>query len=135
GFLETLRERCDAAGALLVADEIFCGLGRTGVMWRSGELADVVLTGKALGHGLPISAALFRNGLEHVWELGPQDVYTHTHVGNPLACAAALVVLEEVPKLLGWVRGAGRRFEAAGWDGEGLMRARPGDAAEAERRG
>ena len=104
-------------------------------MWRSRELADVVLTGKALGHGLPISAALFRNGLERVWELGPQDVYTHTHVGNPLACAAALVVLEEVPKLLGWVRGAGRRFEAAGWDGEGLMRARPGDAAEAERRG
>ena len=133
GFLELLRERCDAAGALLIADEIFCGLGRTGVMWRSGELADVVLTGKALGHGLPISAALFRNGLEGVWDLGPEDVYTHTHVGNPLACAAALVVLEEVPKLLERVRAAGQRFP--GWRGEGLMRARPGDPKEAERRG
>ena len=135
GFLETLRERCDTAGALLVVDEIFCGLGRTGVMWSSGELADVLLTGKALGHGLPISAALFRNGLEAVWELGPQDVYTHTHVGNPLACAAALVVLDEVPKLLDRVRAAGDRFEAAGWHGAGLMRARLGDAGEAERRG
>jgi len=135
GFLETLRERCDTAGALLVADEIFCGLGRTGVMWRSGELADVLLTGKALGHGLPISAALFRDGLERVWELGPEDVYTHTHVGNPLACAAALIVLEEVPKLLERVQVAGERFEAAGWHGVGLMRARPGDAREAEKRG
>jgi 4-aminobutyrate aminotransferase-like enzyme len=133
GFMELLRERCDAAGALLIADEIFCGLGRTGAMWRSGELADVVLTGKALGHGLPISAALFRNGLEQAWSLGTQDVYTHTHVGNPLACAAALVVLDEVPKLLGRVREAGERF--ADWQGEGLMRARPGDAEEAERRG
>jgi acetylornithine/succinyldiaminopimelate/putrescine aminotransferase len=131
--MELLRERCDAAGALLVADEIFCGLGRTGVMWRSGELADVVLTGKALGHGLPISAALFRNDLEQAWDLGPQDVYTHTHVGNPLACAAALVVLAEVPRLLDRVRAAGERFED--WQGEGLMRARPGDAKEAERRG
>jgi 4-aminobutyrate aminotransferase-like enzyme len=104
-------------------------------MWRSGDLADVVCTGKALGGGLPLSAALFRPGLEQVWDLGPEDVYTHTHVGNPLACAGALVVLEEVPKLLDRVRAAGDRFEAAGWHGAGLMRARLGDADEALRRG
>ena len=136
GFLEALRARCDDAGALLIADEIYCGLGRTGVLWRSGELADVICTGKALGHGVPLSAALFRrDGLASLWELGPEDVYTHTHVGNPLASAAALVVLEEVPRLLDRVVAAGERFAAAGWRGAGLLRARPGDAAEALRRG
>jgi 4-aminobutyrate aminotransferase / (S)-3-amino-2-methylpropionate transaminase / 5-aminovalerate transaminase len=135
GFLETLRRRCDDAGALLIADEVYCGLGRTGRLWRSGDLADVLCTGKALGHGLPISAALFRPGLEQVWELGPEDVYTHTHVGNPRACAAALVVLDEVPGLLDRVQEAGERFAAAGWHGAGLLRAKPGDAWEALRRG
>ena len=134
GFLERLRERCDEAGALLIADEVYCGLGRTGVLWRSGDLADVICTGKALGGGLPLSAALFRPGLEEVWELGPEDVYTHTHTGSPLACAAALVVLEEVPKLLDRVRKAGERLERDGWNGAGLLRARPGDAEEALRR-
>jgi 4-aminobutyrate aminotransferase / (S)-3-amino-2-methylpropionate transaminase / 5-aminovalerate transaminase len=135
GFLERLRERCDEAGALLIADEIYCGLGRTGAMWRSGELADVICAGKGLGGGLPLSAALFRPGLERVWELGPEDVYTHTHGGNPLACAAALVVLDAVPTLLGRVDEAGERFERAGWRGVGLMRARSGNASEALRRG
>lgn len=135
GFLERLRQRCDEAGALLIADEIYCGLARTGVLWRSGDRADVICTGKALGGGLPLSAALFRPGLEEVWELGPEDVYTHTHTGNPLACAAALVVLEEVPKLVDRVREAGERFERDGWQGAGLLRARPGDAEEALMRG
>jgi 4-aminobutyrate aminotransferase/(S)-3-amino-2-methylpropionate transaminase len=135
GFLERLRERCDEAGALLVADEVYCGLGRTGVMWRSGDLADVLCTGKAFGGGLPLSAALFAEGLDRVWDLGPEDVYTHTHTGSPLACAAALVVLDETPRLLDRVREAGERFAAAGWHGAGLMRARPGDADEALRRG
>jgi len=135
GFLDRLRERCDDAGAMLIADEIYCGLGRTGVLWRSGDLADVLCTGKALGGGLPLSAALFRRGLERVWELGEEDVYTHTHVGSPLACAAALVVLEEVPRLLERVRTAGDRFEQAGWHGAGLLRAKPGDAEEALGRG
>jgi 4-aminobutyrate aminotransferase / (S)-3-amino-2-methylpropionate transaminase / 5-aminovalerate transaminase len=128
-FLEALRSRCDDAGALLICDEIYCGLGRTGVMWRSGDLSDVLCTGKALGGGLPLSAALFRPGLEDVWELGDEDVYTHTHMGNPLACAAALVVLEEVPKLLDRVSKAGERFE--NWHGAGLMRAGAGDAERA----
>jgi len=131
GFLEILRRRCDEAGALLIADEIYCGLGRAGEMLVSGELADVVCLGKALGGGLPLSAALMRPGLESVWELGPEDVYTHTHSGTPLACAAALVVLEDVPKLLSEVKRKGELFAGAGWQGAGLMWARPGDAAKA----
>jgi 4-aminobutyrate aminotransferase / (S)-3-amino-2-methylpropionate transaminase / 5-aminovalerate transaminase len=135
-FLRVLRRRCTARGALLIVDAVYAGLGRVGEMWPGMEYADVLVIGKALGHGLPISAALFcREELQDVWQLGPEDVYTHTHVGNPLACASALVVLDEVPKLLDRVREAGERFERAGWHGAGLLRARPGDADEALRRG
>ena len=135
GFLETLRERCDEVGALLIADEIYTGLGRTGALWRSGDLADVVTCGKALGGGLPISACLMRAEHRAAWRLGPEDVYTHTHMGNPLACAAALVVLDRVPSLLDRVQAAGERFAAAGWHGAGLLRAREGDAFAAWERG
>jgi len=137
GFLETLRRRCDEAGALLVVDSIYAGLGRIGELWPGDDVADVVCVGKALGGGLPISAALFyREGLAELWRrMGPEDVLTHTHVGNPLACAAALVVLDEVPHLLDHVLEMGQRFERAGWHGRGLLRARTGDADEALARG
>ncbi|HEX6491311.1 MAG TPA: aminotransferase class III-fold pyridoxal phosphate-dependent enzyme [Gaiellaceae bacterium] len=135
-FLRILRRRCTARGALLIVDAVYAGLGRVGELWPGAEYADVLVIGKALGHGIPISAALFyRQGLETVWELGGEDVYSHTHAGSPLAAAAALVVLDEVPGLLGRVREAGDLFERAGWRGAGLLRAREGDAAEALRRG
>jgi acetylornithine/succinyldiaminopimelate/putrescine aminotransferase len=131
-FLPMLRERCDEAGALLVVDAIFAGLGRIGEMWPGSELADVLCVGKALGGGLPISATLFVNSeLEQVWDFGEEDLYTHTHSGNPLACAAALVVLEEVPKLLPRIGVLSERFAAAGWHGKGLLRTVPKNAAEA----
>lgn len=136
GFVETLRRRCDEAGALLVCDEIYCGLGRVGEMWPAGELPDVRLIGKPLGGGLPLSVTLFlRRELAGLWDSLPGDTYTHTHMGNPLACAAALVVLEELPRLLPRVHEAGERFAAAGWHGRGLLRARPGDWARALERG
>ena len=136
GFLEQLRARCDEAGALLVVDAIFTGLGRLGEMWPGERLADVLCTGKALGGGLPLSAALFVNQqLEHVWGLGPEDVYTHTHTGSPLACAGALVVLDEVPRLLDRVEELSDRFARAGWHGAGLLRTSRQNAAHAFRRG
>jgi 4-aminobutyrate aminotransferase / (S)-3-amino-2-methylpropionate transaminase / 5-aminovalerate transaminase len=136
GFLATLRARCDDAGALLVVDSIYAGLGRIGELWPGDDVADVMCIGKALGGGVPLSAALFyREGLAELWEMGPEDVYTHTHVGSPLACAAALVLLEELPMLLDRVVAAGERFERAGWHGRGLLRATAGDAADALERG
>jgi 4-aminobutyrate aminotransferase/(S)-3-amino-2-methylpropionate transaminase len=135
GFLERLRERCDEAGALLIADEIYSGLGRTGELWASGGLADLLTCGKALGGGLPLSACLLRREHADAWRLGPEDVYTHTHMGSPLACAAALVLLERLPGLLERVRAAGERFAAAGWHGAGLLRAKKGDAFAAWERG
>jgi 4-aminobutyrate aminotransferase / (S)-3-amino-2-methylpropionate transaminase / 5-aminovalerate transaminase len=135
-FLRRLRERCDAAGALLIVDSVYAGTGRTGFMWPGEEVADVLCVGKALGGGLPLSAALFLwPEFEALWDFEPEDVYTHTHVGSPLACAGALVVLEEVPRLLPRVVEAGERFERAGWRGAGLLRARTGDADEARDRG
>jgi 4-aminobutyrate aminotransferase / (S)-3-amino-2-methylpropionate transaminase / 5-aminovalerate transaminase len=135
-FLATLRARCDDAGALLVVDSIYAGLGRIGELWPGDDVADVLCVGKALGGGIPLSAALFyREGLAELWDMGPEDVYTHTHVGNPLACAAALVLLDELPALLDRVAAAGERFERAGWHGRGLLRARAGDAADALERG
>jgi 4-aminobutyrate aminotransferase-like enzyme len=56
-------------------------------------------------------------------------------MGNPLACAAALVVLERVPQLFDRVRAAGQRFAADGWHGAGLMRAKEGDWERALERG
>jgi 4-aminobutyrate aminotransferase/(S)-3-amino-2-methylpropionate transaminase len=135
-FLPTLRGRCDQTGALLVVDAIFTGLGRIGEMWPGAELADVLCVGKALGGGLPLSAALFvRPGLQEVWDFGAEDLYTHTHGGNPLACAAALVVLEEVPKLLPRIAVLSDRFAAAGWHGKGLLRTERKNAVDAERAG
>jgi 4-aminobutyrate aminotransferase / (S)-3-amino-2-methylpropionate transaminase / 5-aminovalerate transaminase len=138
GFLEELRTRCDEAGSVLIADEIYTGLGRTGAFWASGNLADVLTCGKALGGGLPLSACLIRPEHFDAWRAvspGPEAIYTHTHTGSPLACAAALVVLARVRGLLDRVRAAGERFAAAGWHGAGLLRARSGDAQRALERG
>ncbi len=51
-FLATLRRRCDEAGALLVVDAVYAGLGRVGELWPGAAVADVLCVGKALGGGL-----------------------------------------------------------------------------------
>jgi 4-aminobutyrate aminotransferase-like enzyme len=86
---------------------------------KRGSVADAIVCGKALGGGLPLSACLLRPKHAEAWNLGPEAVSTHTHMGNPLACAAALVVLETIPTLLARVQAAGERLAAAGWDGAG----------------
>ena len=97
GFLPALREACDAAGALLVCDEIWTGLGRSGAMLASaaaGVAADVVCLGKGLGGGLPISACIGRESAMAAWGAhGGTTIHTATHFGAPLACAAALATL------------------------------------------
>jgi 4-aminobutyrate aminotransferase/(S)-3-amino-2-methylpropionate transaminase len=136
GFLATLRARCDEMDAILVVDAIFTGIGRIGEMWPGSDVADVLCVGKALGGGLPISAALFvRPQLESVWDFGEEDLCTHTHSGNPLASAAALVVLEEAPKLLLRVEALSERFASHGWKGKGLLRTTELDYDAAVRNG
>jgi 4-aminobutyrate aminotransferase/(S)-3-amino-2-methylpropionate transaminase len=97
-FLPRLRALCDRAGALLVVDEIWTGLGRAGAMLACGEagiVPDLLCLGKGLGGGLPISACIGTAQVMAAWaDHGGTAIHTATHFGNPLACAAALATLE-----------------------------------------
>ncbi len=96
GFLELLRERADATGALLVLDEVISGfrVARGGAQERSGVRADLTIMGKVIGGGLP--AAALGGKAELMRMLAPSgDVYqAGTLSGNPLAVAAGLATLE-----------------------------------------
>jgi 4-aminobutyrate aminotransferase / (S)-3-amino-2-methylpropionate transaminase / 5-aminovalerate transaminase len=98
GFVAELRRLADEVGALLVADEVYTGWGRTG-RWlaceHEGVTPDVVALGKALGGGFPISACVGRPEVMARWPRSQGEaIHTSTHLGNPLGCAAALAVLE-----------------------------------------
>jgi 4-aminobutyrate aminotransferase/(S)-3-amino-2-methylpropionate transaminase len=101
-FLRRVRDLCDQAGALLIVDEIWTGLGRSGSMLMSisqGVLADLICVGKALGGGLPISACIGSAKVMAPWGArGGATLHTATHFGNPLACATALATLERIEK-------------------------------------
>lgn len=97
-FLPELRALATAAGALLIVDEIWTGLGRTGAMLASAEVeADVVLLGKGLGGGYPISACVGSAEVMAAWGgHGGTRIHTGTHFGAPPSCAAALATLEAI---------------------------------------
>jgi acetylornithine aminotransferase len=94
GYLKGLREICDAHGWLLMLDEIQTGLGRTG-KWFACEhesvRPDVMTLAKALGNGVPIGACLARGDAAKTLTVG---THGSTYSGNPLACRAALAVLD-----------------------------------------
>lgn len=105
---------CARTGTLLIADEIQCGLGRTGAAFyyqTLGLTPDLVTVGKAIGGGVPVGAALVSD--EVAAKVLPGDHGT-TYGGNLLATRAALVVLEELMDkgLLAHVREVGAYFEA-----------------------
>jgi acetylornithine aminotransferase/acetylornithine/N-succinyldiaminopimelate aminotransferase len=108
-------------GALLIADEIQCGLGRTGVAFgyqRLGLQPDLAAIGKALGAGVPVGAALVSQPVASAVSVGDHGT---TYGGNLLACRAALVFLDALTSggLLEQVREVGGRF------GEGLRALAP----------
>jgi acetylornithine/succinyldiaminopimelate/putrescine aminotransferase len=101
-YLVEAKRLCQAAGSLLLLDEIQTGLGRTGKAFafqHTQARPDVVIVGKALGAGLvPISAALFASG---IWEraygtLLRSEIHNSTLGGNALCCAVGLAVLERL---------------------------------------
>jgi acetylornithine/N-succinyldiaminopimelate aminotransferase len=106
------REACDAAGALLVFDEIQTGMGRTGSLWAYEQLParpDVITVAKALGGGLPVGACVA--AAEVADTLQPGD-HGSTFAGGPLVAAAALACFDviDTPELLRGVRGWGGRL-------------------------
>jgi acetylornithine/N-succinyldiaminopimelate aminotransferase len=105
-FLRELRQRCNASGALLVFDEIQCGMGRTGRLWAHQwpqVMPDVMTLAKALGCGFPIGAMLVGAAAAQAMQFGSHGT---TFGGNPLAAAVARVALRKVaaPDLLAHVR-------------------------------
>jgi 4-aminobutyrate aminotransferase-like enzyme len=97
GFLAELRELCDAQDWLLIADEVYTGMGRTG-RWFACEhervVPDLLCVGKGLASGLPISACLGRAEVMDAWPPSTGEaLHTQTFLGHPPGCAAALATL------------------------------------------
>lgn len=97
GYLQQAQALCQERGALLIADEVQCGLGRTGKMFAVehwGVTPDILVLAKALGGGvMPIGAFLSTPKLWSAYK-GRPLLHTSTFGGNPMACAAALATLE-----------------------------------------
>lgn len=96
GFLKRVRELCDAHGALLVLDEIQCGMGRTGELFahtHDSVVPDIVTLAKALGCGFPIGALLAGPKVAEVMQYGAHGT---TFGGNPMAAAVARVALRKL---------------------------------------
>jgi len=111
GYLRAAREACDQAGALLVLDEIQSGIGRTGTWFAHQSEAvrpDILTLAKGLGGGLPIGACI---GFDIAFAKGEHG---STFGGNPVACAAALAVLDTIERdgLLANVAAVGERLVA-----------------------
>ncbi|MDW8145521.1 MAG: aspartate aminotransferase family protein [Roseiflexaceae bacterium] len=108
-FLRTLRERCDAVDALLIFDEIQCGIGRTGTLWAHelyGVAPDVMTIAKPLGGGLPIGAILMRQKVAQTIHVGDHGT---TFGGGPFVTAIAHTVFRKIaaPPFLAHVREVG----------------------------
>ena len=99
GFLRGVRALCDRFEAVMIVDEIYTGLGRTGPMFaceREDVVPDILCIGKALAGGVPLSAAIGRPAIVDAWPASTGEaLHTSTFLGNPVACAAALAVLDE----------------------------------------
>ena len=95
-FLEALRRRCDEVGALLIFDEVQCGVGRTGKPFAAnlyGVMPDLLTAAKALGNGYPCAALLMTDRVGAA--LTPESLGS-TFGGGPMACAAIEAVIEAI---------------------------------------
>jgi acetylornithine/N-succinyldiaminopimelate aminotransferase len=94
---QALRRRCDAAGALLILDEIQAGYGRTGTLFafeKYGIRPDVLLLAKGFGGGMPIGAFIASREIMHTLAVDPPLGHITTFGGHPVSAAAALATLE-----------------------------------------
>jgi acetylornithine/N-succinyldiaminopimelate aminotransferase len=122
--LQTIRQLCDETGALLVLDEVQCGVGRTGRLFAheySGVTPDVMMIAKGIGGGFPLGAVLATEKAAAAMVAG---THGSTYGGNPLACAVGARVMEIVatPEFLAEVNRKGGLFRQKL---EGLVAAHP----------
>lgn len=108
-FLRGLRQLCNENGALLILDEVQCGLGRTGFLWAHeafGVTPDIMTLAKPLAGGLPIGATLVTEAVAQVMQPGDHG---STFAAGPLVCRAAQVVFDRInqPGFLANVRAKG----------------------------
>lgn len=113
GYLKRVRELCDKHGALLILDEIQSGMGRSGKFFayeKYGIKPDIVTLAKGLAGGVPIGAFVCTEAVAQAFKPGDHGT---TFGGNPLACAAANVVLDTIPneKFLAHVTEVGAYFK------------------------
>jgi len=107
-FIQGIRETCDRHGALMIADEVQTGMGRTGkwlAIQHTGILPDIVTLAKGIASGFPMGALLAREGLEF-----RKGEHGSTFAGGPLACAAARATIGVIGNVLPDVPGKGKRF-------------------------
>jgi 4-aminobutyrate aminotransferase / (S)-3-amino-2-methylpropionate transaminase / 5-aminovalerate transaminase len=114
-FPRRLKELCEGHGILYVDDEVQAGVGRTGPVWaieRYGVEPDLLVSGKSLGGGLPLAGV---TGRAEIVDTVPAGGLGGTFGGNPVACAAALAILDEVAtdELRGRGEAIGDRIRAA----------------------
>ncbi|WP_434646740.1 aspartate aminotransferase family protein [Achromobacter piechaudii] len=118
GYFRRIREVCDRHGVLLIADEVMCGMGRTGTLYaveQEGIVPDLITIAKGLGGGYqPIGAVMAQGRIVDAMQQGSGFFqHGHTYLGHAVACAASLAVQEVIhrDKLLQRVReqGAGLR--------------------------
>ena len=111
GFLRGVRDICDDSGALMIADEVQTGMGRTGrwlAIQHSGVDPDIVSLAKGIASGFPMGAIVAREGLEF-----SRSQHGSTFAGGPLACAVARATIEVIEEVLPSVAAKGERFREA----------------------
>jgi 4-aminobutyrate aminotransferase-like enzyme len=100
GWLPGLRRICDERGLLLVLDEVYTGLGRTGRWFACehwGVVPDVLVMGKGLTGGFPFAACIGTDAVMDTWPRSTGEaIHTSTFLGNPVGCAAALASIAEL---------------------------------------
>lgn len=116
-YMKALRKRCTDKGALLIFDEIQCGMGRTGTLFAFEQfevVPDVLTIGKAFGGGLPIGAFIANEKFMKEFTYNPPLGHITTFGGNPVCCASALATLEviEQENLLSGVEAKGQLIES-----------------------